>query len=419
MKTVYKLILIPILFSFLISLHNAAQAQVSSTYKTVNGIIKDATTKKRVDHVNISIANTNIGTITNEDGEFILKISDSIESKELLITRLGYKNKLMPLNIGQTQLEIFLAPEVTQLAEVLVESANPAEIVKKAIDKIADNYSKTPNLLTGFYRETAQKRSEYITISEAVTNIYKTAYNEDETRDKVQVYKGRTLLSPKLSDTIVVKLQGGPNIAKYLDVIKNGDFILDAETIHFYDYRLSGTTIIDNRLHYVIEFEPRLTIEYPLYYGKHFIDKESLAFSRTELSLDMGDKDKAKKMILVKSPSKMRFQPISLNSLITYHTKEGKSYLNYIQSEIKFKCNWKRFFYIFAPTYTITSEVVITDRKTENVKSFSSKVAFGDKQTLLDKIETFYDPDFWEGYNIIAPTESLENAVNKLKKQYK
>ena len=40
-------------------------------------------------------------------------------------------------------------------------------------------------------------------------------------------------------------------------------------------------------------------------------------------------------------------------------------------------------------------------------------MAFGDKQTLLDKIETFYDPDFWEGYNIIAPTESLENAVNK------
>ena len=28
----------------------------------------------------------------------------------------------------------------------------------------------------------------------------------------------------------------------------------------------------------------------------------------------------------------------------------------------------------------------------------------------------FDDPDFWKDYNIIEPTESLENAIDKLKK---
>ena len=35
------------------------------------------------------------------------------------------------------------------------------------------------------------------------------------------------------------------------------------------------------------------------------------------------------------------------------------------------------------------------------------------------KVENFMDEDFWGAYNIIEPTESLESAVNKLKKQQK
>jgi hypothetical protein len=31
-------------------------------------------------------------------------------------------------------------------------------------------------------------------------------------------------------------------------------------------------------------------------------------------------------------------------------------------------------------------------------------------------VQNFYDPDFWENYNIIEPEESLENAVSRLLK---
>jgi hypothetical protein len=38
---------------------------------------------------------------------------------------------------------------------------------------------------------------------------------------------------------------------------------------------------------------------------------------------------------------------------------------------------------------------------------------------FYDKVEYFKDPDFWEDYNIIEPTESLDKAVNRLLKRMK
>ena len=40
-------------------------------------------------------------------------------------------------------------------------------------------------------------------------------------------------------------------------------------------------------------------------------------------------------------------------------------------------------------------------------------------ESLSDKVMGFYDVNFWGAYNIIEPTESLESAVNKLKKEQK
>ena len=63
--------------------------------------------------------------------------------------------------------------------------------------------------------------------------------------------------------------------------------------------------------------------------------------------------------------------------------------------------------------------MVVTDAKKENINPISYKASFKPTESLSDNVSSFIDEDFWGAYNIIAPTESLENAVNKLKKQYK
>ena len=100
-------------------------------------------------------------------------------------------------------------------------------------------------MLTGFYRELAQKGRRYINISEAVIDIYKTPYNETVEHDRVQIYRGRRLLSQKQSDTLAVKLLGGPNMAIYMDIVKNPDCLLAQEDLLFYEFRMEDPTSID------------------------------------------------------------------------------------------------------------------------------------------------------------------------------
>ena len=63
--------------------------------------------------------------------------------------------------------------------------------------------------------------------------------------------------------------------------------------------------------------------------------------------------------------------------------------------------------------------MVVTDGKDSNANSIPYKMAFKQNQSLSDKVSNFADEDFWGSYNIIEPTESLEHAVNKLKKQHR
>ncbi len=133
-----------------------------------------------------------------------------------------------------------------------------------------------------------------------------------------------------------------------------------------------------------------------------------------EFNTDMRHKEKVTRQILRKKPTGLIFSPHSVTYLVTYKTQEGKSYLNYIRNEIKFRCDWKKKF--FSTNYTVCSEVVITDRKDYPGVSIPYRESFREDHILSDKIFDFYDGNFWGQYNILEPTESLENAVNKLKK---
>ena len=63
--------------------------------------------------------------------------------------------------------------------------------------------------------------------------------------------------------------------------------------------------------------------------------------------------------------------------------------------------------------------MVVTDLADNGIQKISYKESFHGDEAFADKVTAFYDDDFWGGYNIIEPTESLDKAVNKLKKQYK
>ena len=101
--------------------------------------------------------------------------------------------------------------------------------------------------------------------------------------------------------------------------------------------------------------------------------------------------------------------------LVTYKERDGMSYLSYIRNEVRFKCDWKK--RLFSSSYTAFSEMVVTDRTESPLSGISNKNTFKRKQVFYDLVDEYWNEDFWRNYNIIEPTESLENAVNKLRKQ--
>ncbi|QIK53837.1 carboxypeptidase-like regulatory domain-containing protein [Dysgonomonas sp. HDW5B] len=418
MKTTGKQIAGFLLILFLALGITPVSAQNESHYISVSGVIKDKKSKKKLEYVNVSVPGTGIGTVTNEDGEFLIKINDSIDAKSIEISHMGYSNYRLPIDKRTTTgVEILLNANVNLLNEVVVESMEPLDLVRKAIQRIGNNYCPEANLMTGFYRETIKKGRNYINISEAVIDIYKTAYTEEGVKqDRVQIEKGRKLLSQKSGDTLAVKLIGGPNLSVYLDIAKNPELLLDKETLSCYKFKMEESVMIDERPHFVVSFAPQVNLPYALYYGKLYIDKQSIAFTRAEFSLSMDDKNKATQAILKKKPYNLRFKPEEVTFLVNYKLRDGISYLNYIRSEFRFKCDWKR--RLFSTNYSIISEMVVTSGKVGNVDNIPAKLSFKQSQSLSDNVSSFRDANFWEDYNIIEPSESLESAVNKLKKQH-
>jgi len=393
-----------------------AIAQETESFFSISGLVKDARSRKSIGGVNISARGTNVGTVTNEDGEFVLKLVEPVKVREVEISCVGYINVKFSISKDMEQNQtFFMTPQSFLLSEIEIFSwKNPRDLVELAIEKVEQNYSTRPNLLTGFYRETIQKRRNYIHISEAVIQVYKTPYRQNADFDRSQVLKGRTLVSPKKNDTLDVKFLGGPNMPVYIDIVKNPDVILSKEILRYYSYKMGETTTINDRLQFVVYFEPQAIMDFPLYRGVLYIDQETFAFTRAEFSMDMSDRFKVTAAILKAKPAGLRFTPEDVVYVVTYKQLNNKTSLNYIRNEVRFKCDWRR--RLFATNYIIVNETVITDNEEENISRIAARDAFSMRKSLSSEVAAYYDEDFWGSYNIIEPTESLENAVGRLKR---
>ena len=380
---------------------------------TVGGIVIDEKTGRPLSQVSVSVGR--ISVVTNEDGAFTLKLAEM--PRNLTVSHLGYKTKKVSLEAGKTEsLKIRLQPTVIQLREVVVRTGNPRELVDVAIKKIPDNYSRKPELLKAFYRETAMKRKHFIYVAEGVENMYKTSYTRGIGRDKVAIIKGRRLLSQKQGDTLGLKVMGGPVLPVQLDVVKNDELLLNPEELDAYSYSWGTPEFINDRLQMVVLIEPLFKKDWALYHGKLYIDNERLAFTRIELSLDMSDKEKATRTMLVRKPLGVRFKPRELTCVVDYRYADGVTRISYLRNIFRFNCDWKK--RLFSTSFTATCEMAVTDRQTENVQPIVSRNSFDSRDSYYDKVEYFMDPEYWSNYNIIEPSESLDKAIRKLVSTY-
>ena len=389
-----------------------AYGQSDSLRYVVRGSVQDASGGKPLAYVSVTIPGTNYATVTNQDGTFVIK--SDVLPRFVTFSLLGYKVLTAPADREQ-QMRVRLTRGEFTLDPARVITGDPLTLLREAIYKIQDNCPSEPELFECFYRETAQKRQRFIYVSEAVTKMYKSSFRSLFGRDRIAVEKSRLLTSPRRSDTLAVKVVGGPTQAVDLDIVKSRSVILNEEDLENYQLEMADPVMIDDRRQFVIKLTPTLVSDYAQQHGLVYIDQETMAFTRIELWLDMSDPDKATRVMLVHKPADIRFRPKEMSLLLNYKREGDKSRLSYVRTLFRFNCDARR--RIWNTEFTAIAEMVVTNRFTgEAVVPIDRTESFRSSESLADKTQVYADPDFWKDYNIIEPTESLEHALGRLKK---
>ncbi|MDP4223751.1 MAG: carboxypeptidase-like regulatory domain-containing protein [Bacteroidota bacterium] len=390
------------------------------TLRVFRGKVVDAENSTPLVFASVAVKESNVATVTNIDGEFVIKISDQQVAKNLEITYLGYKNKVVPLTDLREEgyknvISMNQAP--IPIKEIIVKPLDPEGIVRNCISKIGKNYIDIPNLMTAFYRETIRKNRTYVSIGEAVVEIFKAPYANDLRYDGARIYKGRKGQDVAKMDTVLFKLQGGPISVMQLDIVKNTESILTMDAMKYYDYSIATVIEIDGRPNYVIAFKQKPGVDMPLFMGNLYIEADTYALTEGEFGFNLENKDEASSIFIKKKPLGMEVTPEIATYRVKYRQQDGKWYFAYSRAEVKFKVNWKR--RLFNTYYTTMSEIAVTDRTSEEVIKFTGKEKLRYSDVFSDKVAAFSDPEFWGDYNVIEPDQSIEAAIRRLARKLK
>ncbi|WP_343762846.1 carboxypeptidase-like regulatory domain-containing protein [Gangjinia marincola] len=411
------------LLLFLISmpalLHAFQQQENSDNFTSFKGELLDQNTKKPLVSATLTIVNTQLSTVTNNEGEFLLKVPDNIAATMVELSYLGYATKVIELSsLKPEENTLFLTPVTTQLNAVsLTQYKDARGLVEQVFNNKSENYLGDQALMTAFYRESIKKRNRNVSLAEAVVNIKKEPY-ETNRKDIVSLYKSRKSTDYTRLDTVAVKLQGGPFNALYIDLMKYPEYFLGADGIDNYDFSIVETTEVNGIQVVVVDFKQKSEVDFPLYYGQLFINPNTLALTNASYSLNLEDETKASNLFVRKKPGKLTVIPTVANYQVDYREENGKWYYSY--SNVDLGLTIKEKGKLFNSKYYLSSEMVITNIESiANITDFNKNKKFKSRTILADAASGFNDPQFWGEYNVIEPEKSIESAIKKIRRQLK
>lgn len=396
-----------------------ATLQAQEAYTEYKGKVMNADTKEPLVFVSLTIKSSNVSTITNTEGEFILKVTNTTNDEIVVVSLLGYQQHEIGLNnLANRGNEIFLTQKITQLSEVSLTAFSSAEaLIRRVFADKNKNALVESVLMTAFYRETIKKRNRNVSLTEAVVNLYKQP-NSSGRNDMITLHKARKNTDYRRLDTVSLKLQGGPFSAVYVDIMKYPEYIFTDTTLDLYNFDFDAPSTVNDRPVYVVKFKQKKSVFGPGYQGKMYVDVESLALTSATYALNIVDSKMASELFVRKKPRDINVNVLQAAYRVDYREKDGKWYYGYGSVQLAFKVHKRR--KLFNSVYTISSEMAVTDWEM-NTTGFRPKPKDRLKPTIIiaDAISGFSDPDFWGPLNVIEPEKSIQSAIDKIKRKIK
>jgi hypothetical protein len=380
-------------------------------YFFLSGKILDRRKENPVRYATISILNKPIGTISNNDGEFLLKLHPRYINDSLIISSMGYAQVFMPANQLLDEDLILLDPISIRIREVKVTPISPEKLLENIRANLDNNYTGYPKLMNAFYRETVRQDGQYINVSEAVVEILKAPYHNTFRDDLVRLLKGRQSPDVQPFKWMNFKLQGGPFTITQLDVVKTMENFISGQYEHLYKYKISRVLWYTENPVYVLEFEPVSGADFHGFIGELFVHRETFAIVHARFGFNRSGLKRATPILVKRTPPGVNARPSFVEYQVNYQQYQGKWQLATARASIKFKIRSRRD-NINSEFHSI-SELLITDIQPTDLKRFRRDESFTKRDIFVEMIGN-YDAEFWGNYNIIKPDEDLLNAIQNL-----
>jgi hypothetical protein len=391
----------------------ASDTTSSPSLKYITGVILDGESFDPLPYATIGLRHEGRGTVSNSNGEFGFKILPENYNDTIVVSYLGFFAREIPVkqSLGNN-FKIAMRREFISIPEIIIKNQIPSEIIYKALSRIPHNYGNTPAAMTAFYREGVLRKNELQTYSEAILQIYKSAYYGTLLNDQIKVFKSRKVENINVSDSITVRLKAGLSTCLQLDGIKNNFDFLSRENIEEYSYRLTDIVSFDQESAFEIEFGPKEGFEIPMFRGSVFIHTTDFAILEADFEVNPAYLRKMKETFISSSSKDFTTWPVSVKYSVSYRKVDNRYYLSHVRGDLVFESKQKK--RLFNTQFNVFLEMAVTNASLVNVTRFE-KEELAPVHSVFSKTITNYDPVFWENQNFLKPEDNLLQALKNMK----
>lgn len=439
----------------------------------LKGKVTDFMTFRPIENASVYLKNTTIGSVTNSDGNFSLRIPSANENDTLVISSIGYKTFLTAVGDFENGTDIFLEEEIASLDEVVLQAdTRPKtgnDIMLRAIERLPENLPDASFIQRGFLRHKERNKNEYRWLVEAAISMYdehggrnKTKLNVDEIRKSLdsrdidslftfsahQKFLGvnvdpKTLDRRRLKTSQIVeairwndrRVNGLENLFEgKLNLLKNIDgvgalFGKNMLTNHQFDL---DTILVDSgRKIYKIKISPGkeyVNLNTPHIFNDGLAPHGWVYVYYDNYAIKKIDYDLVAASDVQKRRSRSLFDTQTLHKLkLNYLEYDGKMYLNYVSYETpklvntgdrsseREKTESQPGFDKGSQYYYTVQEILFTDiLEDEN----QVRAELNEKKWVADLFSPgTYNAAFWEDYNVLLESEEEEKLIRDLSRR--
>lgn len=389
-----------------------ADPGILSEVNYISGIVIDDESRTPLPSATIGLKSTGRGTISNNNGEFSLRITPDCINDTLVVSYLGYYGREIPVKQSvANSFTITLKREFISIQEIIIRNQIPQDIISKSLLAVNRNYGNTPSLLTGFYREGVMKKNKLQSYSEAILDIYKSAYSGSFQRDQIKVFRSRKIENISYDDTLTVRLKAGLSTALELDGVKNTFDFISPGSNEKYTYRITDIISFDDEAAYLIEFTRKKEEDVLEFNGSLYINTDDYAILRAVYEISPESLQKMRESFISAHSRGFVTWPVSVRYSVSYRKVLGRYFLSHVRGDLVFSSRQKR--KLFRTQFKVFLELAITGMNTKNVSKFERE-DLAPIHSVFSKTITDYDSEFWKNQDFLMPEEDLLQALKNL-----